>query len=503
MIIGIDLGTTNSAMAYIDQSGNPQIITNREGDRTTPSVILFEGETPVVGSVAKCNSISDPLNVVQFVKRQIGNKAFKFINEDGVNFTSEELSAIILRRLKEDAEESLGEKVDKVVITVPAYFDDSQRKATQDAGAIAGLNVLKVINEPTAAALAYGITKECSNQNIMVYDLGGGTFDVTIMNINSGEIVVKATGGDRNLGGFDFDNKIIEYVVKEFEEKHDIDLYDDDVAMQELREKAEATKKMLSNRAKSMINLSSQGKMMKIEITKEMFENMISPLVDRTIFIMNTVLEDASLSYSQIDKVLLVGGSTRVKKVQEAIEAVSGKKPSSEVNPDEVVAIGAAVQAVIINGNSGEACNDKIVNTKIVDVNSHSLGVLARNSETDEMYNDIILPRNTQLPAEASNEFCIVYDNQQSIELQVTEGEDEDPEYVKIIGTTIIKLKPRAAGSPIKVIMGYDENSVVHVRVIDLVDNSDLGEMEIDRKSNLSETDINEKQNKICKLTVE
>jgi molecular chaperone DnaK len=250
MIIGIDLGTTNSAVAYVDDNGNPQVITNRDGDRTTPSVVLFDSESPVVGAVAKSNSVTDPLNVIQFVKRQMGNTSYKFIREDGENFTPEELSAIILKKLKEDAEEFLGEKVDKAVITVPAYFDDAQRKATQDAGAIAGLKVLKVLNEPTAAALAYGATKNNQPQNIMVYDLGGGTFDVTVMSIGNGEVTIKATGGDRNLGGFDFDNKIIEYVVNEFESQFGIDLYDDDVAMQELREKAEACKKTLSSRSK-------------------------------------------------------------------------------------------------------------------------------------------------------------------------------------------------------------------------------------------------------------
>lgn len=501
MIIGIDLGTTNSAVSYIDENGNPQIITNRDGERITPSVILFDGDIPVVGSVAKNNSVSDPLNVVQFVKRQMGNSSFKFIKEDGENFTPEELSAIILKKLKEDAEEALGEKVDKAVITVPAYFDDAQRKATQDAGAIAGLKVLKVINEPTAAALAYGITKNCDNKNIMVYDLGGGTFDVTIMNFNKGDISIKATSGDRNLGGFDFDNKIIEYIVNQFEEQHGIDLYDDEVALQELREKAEACKKTLSNRSKAMINLSSQGKMIKTDVTKEQFDEMIEPLLDRTILIMNNVLEDAALTWNEIDKILLVGGSTRVKRVQELIEKASGKKPSAEVNPDEVVAIGAALQGYILDDVSDTA--DEISNTKITDVNSHSLGTLANDVETGIRKNYIILPRNTPLPAEAYQEFCTINDGQESILMEITEGEDEDPEYVKIIGTTTLKLKKRPAGSPIRIVVGYDENSVVHVRVIDLISNEDLGEMYIERTSNLSDKDVKEKSNKISKLKVE
>lgn len=502
MIVGIDLGTTNSAVAYIDDNGNPQIITNRDGERTTPSVILFEGNNPIVGTTAKVNSVSDPLNAVQFVKRQIGNANFKFINEDGEKFSTEELSAIILKKLKEDAEERLGEKVDKAVITVPAYFDDSQRKATQDAGAIAGLKVLKVINEPTAAALAYGITKKCDKQNIMVYDLGGGTFDVTIMSLEQGEIKIKATGGDRNLGGFDFDNAIIDFVVNEFEEKFNLDLYDDDIALQELREKTEVCKKTLSNRSKALINISSQGHALKVEITNEMFETMISSLIDRTIFIMNSVIEDSGLECNQIDKILLVGGSTRIKKVQETIENVTGKKPSQEVNPDEVVAIGAALQAFIINDDN-IAENEQLTKTKIVDVNSHSLGVIASDIETGLDFNKIILPRNTPIPAEYWQEFSTQCDNQEYLILRVTEGEDDDPEYVKIIGTSKLFLKSRPANSPVKIILSYDENSVVHVRVIDLVDNQDLGEMEIQRKSNLTSEEVLDKTNKISNLIIE
>lgn len=501
MVIGIDLGTTNSAVAYVDENGIPQIIPNREGERTTPSVILFDDGIPVVGTVAKNTAATDPLSVVQFVKRQMGNNQYKFLNEDGEAYTPEELSAIILKRLKEDAEAFLGKPVKQAVITVPAYFDDAQRKATQDAGAIAGLEVLKVINEPTAAALAYGTMKKAESQNIVVYDLGGGTFDVTVMSIQDDNVTIKATGGDRNLGGFDFDNKIIEHVVDKFDEEHGIDLYDDDVAMQELREKAESAKKTLMNRRKALINLSSQGQMLRVQITKEDFENMIHPLLDRTILIMNNVLEDSGLTWDQIDKVLLVGGSTRVPKIHELIEKVSGKKPSSEVNPDEVVAIGAAIQADILQKSTNPSVKEAL--PKITDVNSHSLGVIIQDSETGQLKNNIILPRNTSIPAEGYEDYYTVQDNQEFINLEITEGEDEDPEYVKIIGTTTLHIKKRAAGSPVRVVVSYDENSVIHIRVIDLIDNEDLGEMEINRTSNLSEEEIEAMSSKISNIEID
>jgi molecular chaperone DnaK len=504
MIVGIDLGTTNSAIAYMDENEIPQIITSRDGDRITPSVVLFENDTPIVGSVAKSNSVADPLNSVQFVKRQMGNPSYKFINESGESFTPEEVSAIILRRLKQDAEGFLGEQVDKAVITVPAYFDDSQRKATQDAGQIAGLHVLKIINEPTAAALAYGYSKNNTSQNIMVYDLGGGTFDVTIMNINNGEVVIKATGGDRNLGGFNFDNCIIEHIQNQFMEQFSVDIYDDISALQELREKSEACKKTLSTREKALVNVSCEGKTLKSEITRELFNEKIAPLINRTIFIMKTVLQDANYEWSDIDKILLVGGSTRIKLVSEMIEKESGKKPSQEVNPDEVVAIGAAIQASLVNSDTDtDQTEDSPKMTKITDVNSHSLGILAMDQFTNKMKNCIILKRNTPIPAEESQVFCTVSDKQKYIEIEVTEGEDEDVEYVRVIGKAQVTLPERPNGSPVKIVIAYDENSIVHVSAIDEMTSKYLGEMNIERKSNLTKDDVISKTNKISNLTIE
>lgn len=501
MIVGIDLGTTNSAIAFVDEKGIPQIISNKDGERITPSVILFEGDIPVVGLSAKINSISDPLNTVQFVKRQMGNTNFSFMKEDGEEFTTEELSAIIIKRLKQDAEDFFGKTIDRAVVTVPAYFDEVQRKATQDSAKIAGLYILKIINEPTAAALAYGYYNKDVNENLMVYDLGGGTFDVTVMNVKNNEIIIKATGGDRNLGGFDFDNKIIEYIRSEFLNQHGIDLYDDLNTIQELREKAEVCKKILSTREKSLVVISSQGQTLKIELTREKFNKMISPLLNRTIFIMNSVLEDSNLVWSNIDKILLVGGSTRINLLSDLIYNETGKMPSKEVNPDEVVAIGASIQAHIIDCEDGG--KDVFQGTKISDVNSHSLGIVAFDNSSAKESNVIILKKNTIIPAKASRIFYTSVDNQEYIEIRVTEGEDDEIQYVRIIGVAKIKLSSRPAGSPLKIIVSYDENGIVHVTALDGINNKELKNIDIDRKANLSDEEIVCKKNKITKLSIQ
>lgn len=499
MIVGIDLGTTNSAIAYIDSGGNPQIIPNSEGSRTTPSVILFDADTSIVGLTAKDNSVMDPLNVAQFVKRQIGNVNYSFTNDRDETYSAEELSALILKKIIMDAEKSTGNRVDSAVITVPAYFNDAQRKATQDAGVIAGLKVLAIINEPTAAALAYGLSKSGDPHNILVYDLGGGTFDVTIMNINKNDITIMATNGDKNLGGFDFDNCIMNMVMKQFEEQHGIDLMDDENAMQDLREKAENAKKALSNKSRAIISIMSQGKGIKTEVTKEHLEGMIKPLLETTVILMDLAIEDAGLGWKDIDKVLLVGGSTRVPAVQETIARVTGKMPSCELNPDEVVAMGAAYYASILAGKEADV---PVRKAKITDVNSHSLGIVVRDQNDNDM-NSIVLPRNTPLPATEFKEFYTSSDNQEFINLRITEGEDEDVGYVSIIGTTMLKIKRRPKGSPIRVVLGYDTNSIVHVRVVDLIDNADLGEMKIERESNLSEEEIARKKDSISKIKIE
>lgn len=499
MKVGIDLGTTNSAVAYIDENGNPQIIPNREGERITPSVILFEGGTPVVGSSAKTSATGDPLNVVQFVKRQIGNSSYRFINEQGATYSSEEISAIILKRLKEDAEMLLGQTIEGAVITVPAYFDDAQRNATKDAGAIAGLNVLKIINEPTAAALAYGLSKTHDTINLMVYDLGGGTFDITIMNISNGVIDIKATGGKKNLGGFDFDNNVAEWIISDFKKAHGIDLYDDLYALEDLREKTEACKKQLTTRTKALLTVSSQGKVLKTEITRDLFNELNRNLINQTGFLMNMVLDDAGMTWQEIDKILLVGGSTRMPIVHEFIEEITGLKPSIDVNPDEAVAIGAAMQASFLDQDGSSPVNPVPV---IMDVNAHSLGIIASNKD-GKLENTIILKRNTHIPAEVSREFYTAEENQSGASIQIAEGEDTDPEYVRIIGSAHVKLPPRPKNSPIRVVMSYDSNGIIHVFVYDGLTNENLGESHIDRKSNLSQDEIYNKKKLIDDVNIE
>lgn len=502
MIIGIDLGTTNSAIAYVNESGNPEIINNREGDRVTPSVILFEGESPIIGQIAKDCAVSDPLNVVQFVKRQMANKKYKFITKDEIEYTSEELSAIILKKLKEDAESYLGEKIEKAVVTVPAYFDDATRKATYDAGKIIGLDIVKIINEPTAAAIAYGITKNRSEQNILVYDLGGGTFDVTLIEITNQKITIKATSGDKNLGGFDFDNTIINYVIEKFNEKYDIDLYEDDIAMQDLREKAEICKKQLSSRQKSMITINSQGKVIREEITRTMFEEWINPILDKTDIIIEQVVEDAAYSYGQIGKVLLIGGSTRMPIVSERIKKLMGIEPSLEINPDEAVAFGAAIQAVMLD-KEYEQKNNKYKDLEIIDVNSHSIGIECRDTERDIEINSIILEKNSPIPSSNKKIYCTSMKNQQAIELKVTEGEDEDLNYVRIVGTSDIDLpKGLAKETPLEIEIALDENQIIHCFARLEEDGRYLGEMHIQRNDNLSNDEIEKMKDKITKLTI-
>ncbi len=498
MIVGIDLGTTFSAVAYVDKSGNAQIIPNRDGQRTTPSVILFEGKDPVVGEAAKSNAIIDPMNVVQFIKRNMGNKNYRFDTDQGPDYGAEELSAIILKRLKEDAESFLGTQVDKAVITVPAYFDDAQRKSTMDAGRIAGLEVVAILNEPTAAALAYGIDKT-EKQCIMVYDLGGGTFDVTIMELSEKDIRIKATNGDRNLGGFDVDNAIMMHVSDYALDQVGIDLMDDENVMQDLRLKAENLKKTLSSRDKASISLIAQGKPIKVEITREELRDIIKEnFLNRTVDIMDMAREDAGITWSEIDKILLVGGSSRMPLVRDTIREVTGIEPSAEINPDEAVALGAAYYAANLNATA----QSNPVSKRIIDVNSHSLGVITHD-DNGKPSNTIILSRNQPIPAVEEQIFYTSQENQTEIYLQVTEGEDEDVDYVKIIGTSKLRLKPHPAGAQIRISISYDRDGIVHVKVFDLEDNRDLGEMDIERKSNLSREEIESSISKLDLLTID
>lgn len=340
--IGIDLGTTFSCMAYINEEGQPVVIPNGEGKNTTPSTVLFDGTSTIVGEEAKNQSIIDPQNFEQFVKRHMGERDYLFSTEDGEKYSPEAISAIILAKMKADAEQHLGEPIEGAVITVPAYFNEAQRKSTMDAGKIAGLNVLAIINEPTAAALAFGIAKGTEKeQTIMVYDLGGGTFDVTVLKFDAENITVLGTAGDRKLGGYDFDERIINAVIEEAAERG-LDIKNDLVARQDLQLKAEEAKKTLSVREKANIVLNIGGRPFKYSLTREEFVDLVEPLLFKTVGSMETACDEAEIEYSDLDKILLVGGSTRMPIVRESIEEETGIVPSSEVHPDEAVAIGAA-----------------------------------------------------------------------------------------------------------------------------------------------------------------
>lgn len=505
-IIGIDLGTTFSAMAIINEDGVPEIISNREGERITPSVVLFDGNSPIVGTIAKATVTTSPLNVVQFIKRQMGNKDWKFKTEGGSTFTPEEISALILKRLKEDAEVALGEPVRDAVITVPAYFNDAQRQATKDAGRIAGLNVVRMINEPTAAALAYGLKQDGASQTVIIYDLGGGTFDVTILKIGDGEISVIATGGDKNLGGFDWDNALMNHLNEEFKAAGGSDLFDDPEQEANLRANCELAKKTLSSRDKAIVLMTVNGKSVKAQITRDKFEEITKPLFKRTISIMEFVLEEAKLSWKEVDKILLVGGSTRMRGVARWISESTGIKPSSELHPDEVVALGAAIQATLCRRDSGEEIsspNNLLPALRVTDVNSHSLGVVALN-ENDVDANSIIISKNTEVPCQASDIFRTVVESQRQIRVRVTQGEDENIEYVDIVGEATISIPPYPKGAPVEIIFDHDLNGQILVSVKDLTANKMLDEFSVvlNREKNLPPEVVEQKRLALTTVTV-
>ena len=491
--VGIDLGTTFSAIAYMGSDGKPQIIRNRDGDNITPSVVNFdENGEPMVGKLAKEMSVEHDADTVMFVKRYMGDAKWAFPVGD-TEYRPEAVSALILKRLKEDAEEFLGEEVKDVVVTVPAYFGDAQRMATQQAGKIAGLNVLKTVNEPTAAALAYGASVD-KDETILVYDLGGGTFDVTIMKIENKDIKVVATGGDRNLGGFDWDNEIMNYLHDTVLSEYQVDFNEKEHGMNTLRKLAETAKIALSDRQSTVVNidLGEPGRK-KIDLSREKFNELTESLNNRTIDMAGFTLEDAGLEWKDIDKILLVGGSTRMPIIRELGEKASGKKPSTELHPDEVVAIGAAIQAAIVMSHEGGDIPKSIkgiLPPAPKDVCSHSLGIIAvRGEKLDEQYNAVVMPRNTEIPGKASEQFATIADNQRSLHVEVNEGEGEDLNYVTKIGEGVLKLDPYPKGSPLDVVFEYDENQIVHINVYD-EKKKHLGEINIQRKANMNDEQV-------------
>lgn len=506
--IGIDLGTTYSAVAVLRETGEPEVLPNRDGDTITPSVALFQAfdgrDEPLVGMMAKHSAASAPEDVVQFVKRNMGDAAWRFTSTAGTSYTAEEISAIILRRLKEDAELALGEAVTDAVITVPAYFDDARRTATKHAGKIAGLNVLRVLNEPTAAALSFGLDTAAEG-TVLVYDLGGGTFDVTLMRIGGGEFDVLGTDGDRNLGGFDFDNRLIEYIAAKVEEQGGPDLLEDPAQLAALREKAEMAKRSLTTVAVTTVHLSADGRPYRVQVERSEFERITIDLLRRTRDLTEHVLEEANLSWAQVDHVLLVGGSTRMPMVRATVEQLAGKPANRSVHPDEAVALGAAIQAAMEHSASSGtdvALFDGALPV-ITDVTSQSLGVIQVDTSTGRDINTIVIPRNSKIPTKLSADGFTAVENQTSIEVKVTQGDDTNPDYVVEIGSKELPVPPYPKGSPVRVTYAYDIDQTVFVELTDLTTNRSLGTFEIDRLANLSDEQVRAAADKVSSLSIQ
>lgn len=522
--VGIDLGTTFSVVAIME-NGVPKILENSDGDNTTPSCIFFEDDEVIVGAEAKNNSVTDADNYCAFVKRDIGEK--KKIYKD---YTPEALSAIILKKLKADAERALGDTIEGAVITVPAYFTDAERTATKQAAFMAGIPVLDIINEPTAAALAYSINHPDSDkeQIILVYDLGGGTFDVALVRYSDKRFNVLYNNGNHLLGGFEFDNAVVKLVINQLK-KQGIDISNDPDAKQQLRLQAETAKKALSQKRKTSVTIYAFGKPVKVEVTREDFEEEIEPELINSISTMQEVIEyvegEYGITTDQIDKILLVGGSTRIPMVSTMIEEETGIKPSNDIHPDEAVAIGAAFYAEKLanesnvrpetgeentstrsrgSSNSSPASESvsPVRNNWFTDCTAHSIGIIITDAETGKEINQIILPKGTPVPAQCTQHFETIVDYQESIHIQITQGEEQDIRYVRIIGSSELMVRPKPRGTDIAVTISCDESALVHVFVMDADDNIELGEMSVERQNNLNQEEMKQQANMLRSINI-